>query len=101
LSITIATLRNLWLEKDTTLSRYQQVLKSERKHHTHTYDKLSNEVKQLKRSIDGQESTIHEKNKLVDELKSQIGELEKELRDASRVPSRVPSPEVDVKRTRN
>lgn len=94
LSITIGTLQNLLLEKDTTLSRYQELLKSERQHHSRAYDEMTNEAKQLKKTIDELETTISDKGKAAEKLKSEISELEKKLRDASRVPSRLPSPEI-------
>lgn len=75
LSISISTLQNLILEKDTTLSRYQELLKSERQHNMRTFDSLSDEIKQLKRVIDGHESTIVEKEKLVEKIKKEIEEM--------------------------
>ena len=93
LSITIATLQNLLLEKDTTLSRYQELLKSERQHHTRAYDELTDEVKQLKRTIDGHETSLNEKEKIIEKLKLEIAELEKLLRNAARAPSRDATPD--------
>ena len=92
LSITIATLQNLLLEKDTTLSRYQELLKTERQHYTRACDESSNEIKQLKRTIDEHEISINERTKKIEKLKSQLDELSQKV--ASRVPSRVPSPDV-------
>lgn len=90
LSITIATLQNLLLEKDTTLSRYQELLKSERQHHSRAYDELTDEVKQLKKGVDGHETTLNDKEKNIDKLKSEITELNKRLQDT---PPRVLTPE--------
>jgi predicted RNase H-like nuclease (RuvC/YqgF family) len=75
LSMSISTLQNLILEKDTTLSRYQELLKSERQHNMRTFDGLSDEIKQLKRVIDGLESTIAEREKVVEKLKREIETL--------------------------
>lgn len=91
LSITISTLQNLLLEKDTTLSRYQELLKSERQHQTRAYDELTDEVKQLKRNIDGHEISLNEKDKALERLKSKIVELERKLQESS---SRVQTPEI-------
>ena len=93
LSITIATLQNLLLEKDTTLSRYQELLKSERQHHSRAYDELTDEVKQLKRIIDDQETSIIEKIKMNEKLRTEIVELERKVQEGSKVQARVPSHE--------
>lgn len=85
LSITISTLQNLLLEKDTTLSRYQELLKSERQHQSRAYDELTDEVKQLKRTIDGHETESNDRSKTIQKLKSEIAELERKLRDTPRV----------------
>lgn len=89
LSITIATLQNLLLEKDTTLSRYQELLKSERQHHSRTYDEMTDELKQLKKTIDGQEIQLNDKNKFIEKLKVEIAELELAIQVTSKVPSPV------------
>lgn len=78
LSMTIATLQSLILEKDTTLSRYQELLKSERQHNMRTFDSSNDEMKQLKKVIDGLENSITEKEKIIDKLKKQIEELKEE-----------------------
>lgn len=78
LSITIATLQNLILDKDTNLSRYQELLKSERQHNMRTFDELSEQIKQLKKVIDCNETTIDEKDKAIEKLKQQIINLEEE-----------------------
>jgi centrosomal protein CEP290 len=78
LSMTISTLQNLILEKDTTLSRYQELLKSERQHNMRTFDSLSDEIKQLKKVIDGHENVIAEKERIVEKLKRSIEELKEE-----------------------
>lgn len=75
LSMSISTLQNLILEKDTTLSRYQELLKSERQHNMRTFDGLSEEFKQLKKVIDGHENTISEKERIVEKLKKEVAEL--------------------------
>ncbi|KAL7039478.1 hypothetical protein ACKWTF_009920 [Chironomus riparius] len=78
LSITIATLQNLILDKDTNLSRYQELLKSERQHNMRTFDELSEQIKQLKKVNDCNETTIDERHKAIDKLKQQIMNLEEE-----------------------
>jgi len=78
LSITIATLQNLILDKDTNLSRYQELLKSERQHNMRTFDELSEQIKQLKKVIDSNEMTIDERDKAIEKLKQQIMNLEEE-----------------------
>lgn len=78
LSITIATLQNLILDKDTNLSRYQELLKSERQHNMRTFDELSEQIKQLKKVIDCHETTIDERDKTIEKLKLQIMSLEEE-----------------------
>lgn len=93
LSITIANLQTLLLEKDTNLSRYQELLKSERHHHSRAYDELTDEVKLLKRSIDDLESKLHEKDKTNEKLKSEVAELEKKLREPSKAPPHPPPPD--------
>ena len=77
-SMTIATLQSLILEKDTTLSRYQELLKSERQHNMRTFDSSNDEIKQLKKIIDVHENSITEKEKIIDKLKKQIEELKEE-----------------------
>ncbi|CRL02221.1 CLUMA_CG015577, isoform A [Clunio marinus] len=75
-SMTISTLQNLLLEKDITLSRYQDLLKTERQHHLQAYDELNNEMKELKRKIDDHESIVYEKEKIIQKLKAEISEHE-------------------------
>lgn len=77
-SMTIATLQSLILEKDTTLSRYQELLKSERQHNMRTFDTSNDEIKQLKKVIDVHENSITEKEKIIEKLKKQIKELKEE-----------------------
>ncbi|CAO1401032.1 unnamed protein product [Diamesa serratosioi] len=76
LSITIATLQNLLLEKDTTMSRYQELLKSERQLHARTYDELTDEVKQLKKLSHEWESKLNEKCNIESKLRVELEELE-------------------------
>lgn len=52
LSITIASLQNLLLEKDTTLSRYQDLLRTERQTRATAFDDHRTEVKQLQNIIE-------------------------------------------------
>lgn len=78
LSMSISTLQNLILEKDTTLSRYQELLKSERQHNMRTFDGLSDEIKQLKKVVDGLENTITEKEKIIEKLRKEILDLKEQ-----------------------
>lgn len=93
LSHSIATLQNLLLEKDTILSRYQDLLKSERQHQSRAYDEQTDEIKKLKRTIDGHDSSLDEKNKTIEKLKSQIVELKGTARAPSGTPPRVATPD--------
>lgn len=77
-SMTISTLQGLILEKDTTLSRYQELLKSERQHNMRTFDSSNDEIKQLKKVIDALEDSITQKEKTIEKLKKQIEELKDE-----------------------
>ena len=79
LSITIATLQNLLLEKDTTLSRYQELLKSERQLHSRTYDDFTDEVKQLKKQCHEWESKLDEKCNIESKLRIEIEQLEQKM----------------------
>lgn len=78
LSITIATLQSLIVDKDTNLSRYQELLKSERQHNMRTFDELSEQIRQLKKTINGHESTVDEREKSIEKLKSEISHLNEE-----------------------
>lgn len=78
LSMTISSLQNLVLEKDTSLSRYQELLKTERNHSMRTFDGMSDEIKQLKKIIDGHENAMVAKEKIVDNLKRKVEELKDE-----------------------
>lgn len=79
LSITIATLQNLLLEKDTTLSRYQELLKSERQLHSRTYDDFTDEVKQLKKQCHEWESKLDEKCNIESKLRVELEHLEQKM----------------------
>lgn len=79
LSITIATLQNLLLEKDTTLSRYQELLKSERQLQSRTYDDFTEEVKQLKKQCHEWESKLDEKCNIESKLRVELEYLEQKM----------------------
>lgn len=79
LSITIATLQNLLLEKDTTLSRYQELLKSERQLHSRTYDDFTDDVKQLKKQCQDWENKLHEKCNIESKLRVELEQLEQKM----------------------
>lgn len=78
LSITVATLQNLILDKDTNLSRYQELLKSERQHNMRTFDELSEQIKQLKKVIDNNETMVEERQRIIEKLRQQVSELEED-----------------------
>lgn len=78
-SLTISTLQKNLLEKDTTLSKYLELLKVERQQHMKMSDELDNEIKNLKKSINTHEKSIDEKEKLIDKLRKQIEEMQEKI----------------------
>ncbi|KAG5681609.1 hypothetical protein PVAND_011025 [Polypedilum vanderplanki] len=80
--ITITTLQNVMIEKDATISRYQEILKSERQEHMRLFDENNEQIKQLKKVIDSHEMTIDECNKSIEKLKSSVSELNEKLEAA-------------------
>ncbi|XP_035906376.1 centrosomal protein cep290 [Anopheles stephensi] len=75
LSSTIGSLQNLLLEKDTTLSRYQELLKSERNEHSQVYDENMAQIRSLKKTIDDLEQKLYEKQKECDNISTQLSDL--------------------------
>uniref|UniRef100_A0A182WIJ6 Uncharacterized protein n=1 Tax=Anopheles minimus TaxID=112268 RepID=A0A182WIJ6_9DIPT len=75
LSSTIGSLQNLLLEKDTTLSRYQELLKSERNEHSQVYDGNMAQIRNLKQTIDELEQKLYEKQKECDNISTQLNDL--------------------------
>uniref|UniRef100_A0A182JUE5 Uncharacterized protein n=1 Tax=Anopheles christyi TaxID=43041 RepID=A0A182JUE5_9DIPT len=75
LSSTIGSLQNLLLEKDTTLSRYQELLKSERNEHSQVYDENVAQIRNLKKTIDDLEQKLYEKQKECDNVSTQLNDL--------------------------
>lgn len=97
LSVTISTLQNLLLEKDTTLSKYQELLKVERQQHSKDYDELIVDVRTLKKTIDECEEKLVEKEKIGANFKEALLEAQKSLLELSVTPkvTEVPSYESD------
>ncbi|XP_040155929.1 centrosomal protein cep290 [Anopheles arabiensis] len=75
LSTTIGSLQNLLLEKDTTLSRYQELLKSERSEHSQVYDENMAQIRNLKKTIDDLEQKLYEKQKECDNIATQLNDM--------------------------
>ncbi|EAT42669.1 AAEL005809-PA, partial [Aedes aegypti] len=75
LSSTIGSLQNLLLEKDTTLSRYQELLKNERQDHSKTYDENIAQIRALKKAVDEMEQKVYDKQKEIDNLSIQLTDL--------------------------
>lgn len=74
LSITIASLQNLLLEKDTTLSRYQDLLRTERQNRSSAFDDHRTEVKTLQNSIEELEIRIKVRDREVEGLRDKLAE---------------------------
>ncbi|XP_050073275.1 centrosomal protein cep290 [Anopheles maculipalpis] len=75
LSSTIGSLQNLLLEKDTTLSKYQELLKSERNEHSQVYDENMAQIRNLKKTIDDLEQKLYEKQKECDNMSTQLNDM--------------------------
>ncbi|XP_049542835.1 centrosomal protein cep290 [Anopheles darlingi] len=88
LSSTIGSLQNLLLEKDTTLSRYQELLKAERAEHSQVYDDNMAQIRNLKKSIDEMEQKLYEKQKECDNLEAQVGELSRQKAEQESLPEK-------------
>lgn len=71
LSITITSLQNLLIEKDTTLSKYQDLLRAERQSRSKEIEVQTKEIKRLKIEIDNLEDQIRKKEKEVESVKEQ------------------------------
>uniref|UniRef100_A0A182P6A9 Uncharacterized protein n=1 Tax=Anopheles epiroticus TaxID=199890 RepID=A0A182P6A9_9DIPT len=86
LSSTIGSLQNLLLEKDTTLSKYQDLLKCERNEHSQAYDENMAQIRNLKKTIDELEQKLYEKQKECDNISTQLNELNrlKALQDSEK-----------------
>lgn len=76
LSVTITSLQNLLLEKDTTLSRYQDLLRTERHDRSKSFDDHRNEVKLLQNTIDELEVKIRMKDRELEKLAGKVKDLE-------------------------
>ncbi|XP_053687102.1 centrosomal protein cep290 [Sabethes cyaneus] len=72
LSSTIGSLQNLLLQKDTTLSKYQELLRNEREEHSKAYDENIAQIRMLKRTIDELEQKQYDKQKEIDNLTTQL-----------------------------
>ncbi|XP_055627990.1 centrosomal protein cep290 isoform X2 [Toxorhynchites rutilus septentrionalis] len=75
LSSTIGSLQNLLLEKDSTLSRYLELLRSERQEHSKAYDENMVQIRSLKKAVDELEQKFYDKQREVDSLNTQIKNL--------------------------
>ncbi len=76
LSVTITSLQNLLLEKDTTLSRYQDLLRTERQDRSKSFDDHRNEVKLLQNTIDELEVKIRMKDREIEKLMGKMKDME-------------------------
>lgn len=76
LSVTITSLQNLLLEKDTTLSRYQDLLRTERQDRQKSFDDHRNEVKLLQNTIDQLEVKLRMKDREIEKLMVRIKDME-------------------------
>lgn len=76
LSVTITSLQNLLLEKDTTLSRYQELLRMERQDRSKSFDDHRNEVKLLQNSIDELTVKIRMKDREIEKLMVKMKDME-------------------------
>lgn len=75
--ITIASLQNLLLEKDTTLSRYQDLLKTERLEHSKSCSEHNTEIDRLKSQCEELTKKIKERDIVVEELKENLSHVER------------------------
>lgn len=85
LSITIASLQNLLLEKDTTLSRYQDLLRTERQNRSSAFDDHRAEVKTLQNTIEELEIRIKVRDREVEGLRNKLAEQENRMTVVSTV----------------
>ncbi|XP_055530265.1 centrosomal protein cep290 [Wyeomyia smithii] len=72
LGSTIGSLQNLLLQKDTTLSKYQELLRNEREEHSKKYDENIGQIRILKRTVDELEQKQYDKQKEIDNLTTQL-----------------------------
>ncbi|XP_050094793.1 centrosomal protein cep290 [Anopheles aquasalis] len=93
LSATIGSLQNLLLEKDTTLSRYQELLKAERAEHSQVYDDNMAQIRNLKKSIDEMEQKLYDKQKDCNNLQAQVEELSRQKAEQESLPEKQSSAE--------
>lgn len=75
-SLTITSLQNLLLEKDTTMLRYQDLLRDERQTRTKVFEDYRNELKSLQQLINNLEVTNKLKDYDIDALRIKIKEYE-------------------------
>lgn len=83
LSITIASLQNLLLEKDTTLSRYQDLLRTERQNRSSAFDDHRAEVKTLQNTIEELEIRIKVRDREVEVLRDKLAEKETRMAEGT------------------
>uniref|UniRef100_A0A182RTM0 Uncharacterized protein n=1 Tax=Anopheles funestus TaxID=62324 RepID=A0A182RTM0_ANOFN len=96
LSSTIGSLQNLLLEKDTTLSRYQELLKSERNEHSQVYDGNMAQIRTLKQTIDELEQKLYDKQKECDNISTQLSDINRLKALQESVPEKARPIEEDV-----
>lgn len=78
-SQTISSFQNLLLEKDTTLSRYQELLKNERQQSLKTYDDKMAEIKGLKKNIMNLNDAIELKDREIENIHMKHAEEKKKI----------------------
>lgn len=76
LSTTITSLQHLLQEKDTTLSRYQELLRDERSDRTKLYEDHRQEIRTLQTKIDDIEIKTKTKDRQIEQLREKIKESE-------------------------
>lgn len=80
LSITIASLQNLLLEKDTTLSRYQELLKTERNEHSKSSNEYQKEIESLRAELDQLSRKLREKETSIEDMEQKLKETHAKIK---------------------
>lgn len=81
LSVTIASLQGLLLEKDTAMSRYQDLLRSERDNRTAAYEEHRREVRQLQNDVDEQSALVRSHRRELETLRLQLQQQQQHRSD--------------------
>lgn len=87
LSVTIASLQGLLLEKDTTLARYQDLLRGERDNRSAAYEEHRKEVREVQQHIDELTAQLRAKDRELVDLKSQKTTESSARRESIKQPS--------------